>query len=68
MVTQMVYKVGETIFLEILFRQTDEAVHQLKDLIGVGLERGDNDQDGKMDNDTIARAFQTLLRQIQASL
>jgi hypothetical protein len=67
-VTQIIYKVGETEFSKMLFRQTEKSVRELNALIGAGFEYGDNDQDGKMDNTTIERVFPALSRQIEARL
>jgi hypothetical protein len=67
-VTQIIYKVGETNFSRMLDGQTDKSVRELNDLIGVGLEYGDNNQDGRRDNTTIDHVFPTLSRQIRTRL
>ncbi|HMF72846.1 MAG TPA: hypothetical protein VK616_15315 [Flavitalea sp.] len=65
-VTQIIYKMGESKFAEMLSRLSDESAREVEVLISVGLEYGDNDQNEKTDNTTIERAFPQLLRQIKA--
>lgn len=61
-VTQLIYKLGEKDFISLAEKLDRNAALSLEDLIAVGLEYGDNDKDGKMDNTKMEDEFPELLK------
>jgi len=59
-VTQIIYKVGEKEFINLVQGLSKKEKQGLLSLIGAGLEYGDNNHDGKMDDTTIEVAFPSL--------
>jgi hypothetical protein len=64
--TQIINKLGESKFSEMLSRLSDKSAYELEGLISVGLEYGDNEQKGKIDKTKIELAFPNLSRQFNA--
>ena len=64
-VTQIIYKLGEKEFLIMVAKLDSNNVNGLEGLIMVGLEYGDNDNDGKMDNKRIENEFPELFKLIE---
>ncbi|WP_196889417.1 DKNYY domain-containing protein [Aureivirga sp. CE67] len=58
--TQIIYRIGENDFAEILIEIPETERIGFDGLIDVGLEYGDNDYDGKMDNKRMASEFPKL--------
>ena len=58
--TQIIYRIGEKDFADILRRIPKSERNEFEGLIAVGLEYGDNDYDGKMDNKRIETEFPKL--------
>jgi hypothetical protein len=59
--TQIIYRIGEDEFARILREIPKEKRKGFEGLIAVGLEYGDNDYDGKMDNKRIGIEFPQLV-------
>ncbi len=61
-VTQIIYRIGEDEFNQMVLRidSNDFNKNQLQGLIRVGLEYGDNNNDGIRDNRKIEKEFPTL--------
>ena len=55
--TQLIYKVGEAEFLDMMNQADKEKIKGIGGLIRAGLEYGDNDRDGVMDNKRINEEF-----------
>ena len=58
--TQIIYRIGETNFADILREIPKSERNGFDGLIAVGLEYGDNDYDGKMDNKRMEKEFPKL--------
>ena len=58
--TQIIYRIGETNFADILREIPKSERNGFDGLIAVGLEYGDNDYDGKMDNRRMETEFPKL--------
>jgi len=56
-ITQLIYKVGEEDFVNMMNQVDRENTKRIDGLIRVGLEYGDNDKDGIMDNKRIIEEF-----------
>jgi len=52
-ITQIIYKISENEFIEMVKKLEKEKIIGLEGLIEAGLEYGDNNHDGKMDNKKI---------------
>ena len=61
-VTQIIYRIGEDEFLKIVMKLDREKLLGLEGLIAVGLEYGDNNKDGKIDNKKIETEFPKLYK------
>lgn len=59
-ITQLIYKIGEKDFCLLIKDLSKAEQKEFEGLIMVGLEYGDNDYDGKMDNKTIKTEFPLL--------
>ena len=55
--TQIIYQIGEDNYLKCISKLSTEEQINLSSFIRVGLEYGDNNYDGKMDNLTIKSTF-----------
>ncbi len=58
--SQIIYKIGEDKFLKLVSQVEPNKINGLKSLISIGLEYGDNDNDGEMDNKKIELEFPNL--------
>ena len=58
--TQIIYRIGEKDFVDILREIPKSERNGFDGLIAVGLEYGDNDYDGKMDNKRMETEFPKL--------
>ncbi len=58
--TQIIYRIGENEFANILREIPKSELNGFEGLIAVGLEYGDNDYDGKMDNKRMETEFPKL--------
>lgn len=58
--TQIIYRIGENDFANILREIPKSERNEFEGLIAVGLEYGDNDYDGKMDNKKMETEFPKL--------
>ena len=61
-VTQIIYRIGENDFIEMINKLESKQIYGLEGLIIAGLEYGDNDKDGKMDNKRIETEFPELYK------
>ncbi len=64
-VTQIIYRLGEKDFMTMVAKLDNNETNGLEGLIMAGLEYGDNDKDGKMDDKRIETEFPKLLKQIE---
>jgi len=55
--TQIIYRIGENNFVDILIEIPKSERNGIEGLIAVGLEYGDNDYDGKMDDKRMETEF-----------
>ena len=55
--TQVINRIGEDKFIELTKELTNNEKQLLKSFIRVGLEYGDNNYDGKMDNERIEKIY-----------
>ena len=60
-ISQIIYKVGEEEIITMIGKLGKEEIRGFEGLISVGLEYGDNDNDGEMDNRKIQIEFPRLL-------
>ncbi|WP_028892082.1 hypothetical protein [Tenacibaculum sp. 47A_GOM-205m] len=58
--TQIIYRIGENEFADILRKTPKSERNEIEGLIAVGLEYGDNDYDGKMDEKRMETEFPKL--------
>ena len=58
--TQIIYQIGDEEFNQMVVRLDRNEINGLRSLIRVGLEYGDHDNDGKMDNRRIENEFPSL--------
>ena len=65
-VTQIIYRLGEQEFINMVSKLNSEEYISLKSLIEVGLEYGDNDRDGKMDEKKIENEFPSLYKLLKS--
>jgi hypothetical protein len=65
-VTQIIYKKGKQDFMTMVDKLKYKEISRLENLIMVGLEYGDNDKDGKMDNKRIENEFPELLELLKS--
>lgn len=66
-VTQIIYKIGENDFITMTQKLSGKETLALEGLIDAGLEYGDNDKDGKMDDKRIENEFKKLANLINLS-
>lgn len=65
-VTQIIYKLGEKDFMTMVDKLDNKEIRGLEGLIMAGLEYGDNDRDGKMDNKRFENEFPELFQILKA--
>jgi len=58
--TQIINRIGEDKFIELTKNLTTDDKQLLKSFVRVGLEYGDNDYDGKMDNASIENTYKKI--------
>ena len=58
--TQIIYEINEDEFINVINQIDKKQKNRISSLIGVGLEYGDNDKDGKMDSKRIELEFPDL--------
>jgi hypothetical protein len=58
--TQVINRIGEQEFIKLINGLTEKQKNEINGLIAVGLEYGDNDCDGKLDDTTITATFPEL--------
>lgn len=63
--TQIINKIGEQEFIKLTNGLTQKQKNEISGLIAVGLEFGDNDYDGNMDNTTIDKTFHDLQKELK---
>jgi hypothetical protein len=61
-ITQIIYRIGEENFARTIINMPNKKLGNIEGLIAVGLEYGDNNYDGKMDNLRIEQEFPKLHR------
>jgi hypothetical protein len=67
-VTQIIYRIGENKFIIMVERLHKEKLLELEGLISVGLEYGDNNKDGKLDNKIFHVEFPKLYKVLNDKL
>ncbi|MEO7607749.1 MAG: hypothetical protein ABIV51_03995 [Saprospiraceae bacterium] len=65
-VTQIIYRIGAKEFATMLENLTSEETNLIEGLIMVGLEYGDNDKDGEMDDKRIENEFPELQKRLRS--
>lgn len=61
-ITQIIYKIGEQNFIKMVRKLDKKELYGIEDYIRVGLEYGDNNYDGKMDNKNSETEFPLLMK------
>lgn len=67
-ITQIIYKIDEKDFIAMVLKLESKEIKGLENFIMAGLEYGDNDKDGEMDNKRIETEFPGLLNLIKTKL
>ncbi|WP_322969493.1 hypothetical protein [Faecalibacter sp. LW9] len=62
--TQVINRIGEDKFIELTKELTNNEKQLLKSFIRVGLEYGDNNYDGKMDNERIEKIYAKINQEL----
>ena len=65
-VTQIIYRIGEKEFASMVEKLNREETNSIEGLIMAGLEYGDNDKDGKMDDKRIENEFPELQKLLKS--
>jgi hypothetical protein len=65
-ITQVIYKLGETEFIKMVEKLDEKELYGIENYIVVGLEYGDNDYDGEIDNKKIEIEFPKLLKVLKS--
>jgi hypothetical protein len=65
-ITQIIYRQGEQEFMTMADKLNYKEIRGLESLIMAGLEYGDNDKDGKMDNKRIENEFPKLFELLKS--
>jgi len=65
-VTQIIYRIGEKEFATMLEKLTREETNSIEGVIMAGLEYGDNDKDGKIDDKRIENEFPELYKLLKS--
>jgi hypothetical protein len=63
-ITQIIYKIGENNFNKMVDNLDRKELYGIEDYIKAGLEYGDNNKDGKMDNKIAEKEFPTLMKKL----
>ena len=63
-ITQIIYKMGEKKFADLVEKLDRKEAYGMEGYIAVGLEYGDNDYDGKMDNKKAEIEFPNLINEL----
>lgn len=63
-ITQIIYKIGENNFNKMVDNLDRKELYGIEDYIKVGLEYGDNNKDGKMDNKIAEKEFPILMKKL----
>ena len=64
-ITQIIYKIGEKEFMQMVAKLDKKELYEIEDYIKVGLEYGDNNYDGKIDNKKPKTEFPLLMKQLE---
>ncbi len=65
-ITQIIYRIGEKEFASMVEKLKKEETNSIEGLIMAGLEYGDNDKDGKMDDKRIENEFPELQKLLKS--
>jgi hypothetical protein len=65
-ITQIIYRIGEKEFASMVKKLNKEETNSIEGLIMAGLEYGDNDKDGKMDDKRIENEFPELQKLLKS--
>ena len=63
-ITQIIYKIGENNFNKMVDNLDRKELYGIEDYIKAGLEYGDNNKDGRMDNKIAEKEFPTLMKKL----
>ena len=63
-ITQIIYRIGESEFIKMTSKLTIAEIEELQFLIAAGLEYGDNDKDGEMDDKRFDTEFPSLYKKL----
>jgi hypothetical protein len=63
-ITQIIYKIGENNFNKMVENLDRKELYNIEDYIKSGLEYGDNNKDGKMDNKIAEKEFPMLMKKL----
>ncbi len=63
-ITQIIYKIGENNFNKMVDNLDRKELYGIEDYIKTGLEYGDNNKDGKMDNKIAEKEFPILMKKL----
>ena len=63
-ITQIIYKIGENNFNKMVDNLDHKELYGIEDYIKTGLEYGDNNKDGKMDNKIAEKEFPILMKKL----
>jgi hypothetical protein len=64
-ITQIIYKIGEKEFNKMVDKLDKKELYEMEDYIRVGLEYGDNNYDGEIDNKNPKTEFPLLMEKLQ---
>lgn len=64
LITQIIYKIGENNFIKMINKLNRKELYGIEDFINTGLEYGDNNNDGKMDNKIAEEEFPLLMKKL----
>lgn len=64
LITQIIYKIGENNFIKMIDKLDRKELYGMEDFINTGLEYGDNNNDGKMDNKIAEDEFPLLMKKL----
>lgn len=63
-ITQIIYKMGEPTFNKMIDKLDEKEIGSISGYIAVGLEYGDNNHDGKMDDKKSENEFPILMKKL----
>ncbi len=64
-ITQIIYKIGEPKFNEMIDKLDRKELYGIEGFINVGLEYGDNNYDGKIDYKKVETEFPVLMKKLR---